>query len=180
MTTKLTASEYRALKRRPDRATLAQEGGKGKTATCGGQFPDVALEDNVGRSMGYSKYGAIPVEIDGVRFPSKAEGRRYVELKQMEVAGIIRDLRLQAPFPFAIGDDLMFTYVCDFFYEDVQTGLKVIEDVKGVRTPVFKLKKKIIEKYYGIEITEIHHAKKNKKGVRGDSNRKGRGISPSR
>jgi Protein of unknown function (DUF1064) len=173
MTTKLTAAEYRALRRRPDRATLAQEGGRRKYATCGANFGNPTSEANVGHSRGHSKYGAIPVEIDGVRFASKAEGRRYAELKLAESAGIIRDLKLQPRFPFEIGGELMFTYVGDFVYDDVQTKIKVVEDVKGVQTPVYKLKKKIIEKYYGIKITEIHHAEKNKKGLRVDANRKG-------
>lgn len=180
MTTKLTAAEYRALRQRPDVTTLPKEGGNQKSATCGGVNQNKASAANVGRSRGYSKYKAIPVEIDGIRFASQAEGRRYVELKQLEAAGIIRGLQLQAPFPFAIGDDLMFVYVCDFFYEDVETGLKVIEDVKGVRTPVFRLKKKIIEKYYGIKITEIHHAEKKKKSLRGGANGKGRGVPQGR
>jgi hypothetical protein len=160
MTVKLTAAEYRALGRRIDRATLTKEGGKRKSATCGANFENPTPERNVGRSRGYSKYGAIPVEIDGIRFASKAEGRRYLELKQLESAGAIRGLALQTSFPFVIGVDMMFTYVSDFFYEDVKTGRRIIEDVKGVATPVYKLKKKIIEKYYGIKITEIRHTKK--------------------
>jgi Protein of unknown function (DUF1064) len=180
MTTKLTASEYKALRRRPDRATLAQDGDNGNPATCGGGKDNHASEANVGRSGGYSKYKAIPVEIDGIRFASKAEGRRYVELKRLQAAGLIRGLALQTSFPFMIGDDLMFTYVSDFFYEDVQTGKRIIEDVKGVLTPVYKLKKKIIEKYYGMKITEIHHAKKGAKSIRGVIHKKGRGVSPGR
>jgi hypothetical protein len=180
MTAKLTAVEYRALGRRPDKATLALDGGKGKSATCRANFGNPISDANVGRSRGYSKYGAIPVEIDGIRFDSKAEGRRYTELRLAEAAEIIRDLKLQPKFPFLIGDDLMFTYVGDFLYDDVQTEIKVVEDVKGVQTPVYKLKKKIIEKYYGIKITEIHHAKKIKKGLRGVTNRKGRGVPTNR
>jgi hypothetical protein len=160
MTAKLTAAEYRALGRHPDRATLARDGDSRNLTTCVGGGRDVASRANVARSGGYSKYKAIPVEINGIRFASKAEGRRYLELKQLEAAGAIRGLALQTSFPFVIGADLMFTYVSDFFYEDVQTGRRVIEDVKGVTTPVYKLKKKIIEKYYGTKITEIRYTKK--------------------
>jgi hypothetical protein len=48
----------------------------------------------------------------------------------------------------------MFTYIADFTYFE-KDGQQVIEDVKGVRTPVYRLKKKIIEAEYGIAITEI-------------------------
>ena len=49
----------------------------------------------------------------------------------------------------------MFTYYADFRYLDAETGRTVVEDVKGVATPVYKIKKKIIEASYRIEIVEI-------------------------
>ena len=152
---KITAKEYAKLRQRPNQATLPQDGRNGVLAIPGGSNKSKAPEANVAPSGAYSKYRAIPVEIDGIRFASKAEGRRYVELKRLESAGLVRGLALQTSFPFMIGDALMFCYVSDFCYEDVQTGKRIIEDVKGVKTPVYKLKKKIIEKYYGIKIMEI-------------------------
>lgn len=101
------------------------------------------------------KYGAKPVVIDGIRFASTKEGKRYAELKLLAKAGEIRCLELQTSFDFSIGGRHIFTYVADFSYFDVASGRTIIEDVKGVRTPVYKLKKKIIEAHHGIEITEI-------------------------
>jgi hypothetical protein len=49
----------------------------------------------------------------------------------------------------------MFTYKSDFMYYDYAQAKIIIEDVKGMKTPIYKLKKKIIEKHYNIKITEI-------------------------
>lgn len=159
MTKKITASEYRALRRRSDATTLARGGGE-RNFSCGdSQKKKQASAANYGRSRGHNKFGAIAVEIGGFRFPSQAEGRRYLQLLALQDAGAIRGLRLQPRFPFHIGDERMFTYVADFSYRVAETGEIVIEDVKGVKTPVYKLKKKIIEKYYGIKIVETKGGK---------------------
>jgi len=102
-----------------------------------------------------SKYGAQAVVIDGIRFASKKEGNRYAELKLLAKAGEIKSLELQPKFVFEIGGKPMFTYLADFGYFDPKTGKLIYEDTKGVPTPVYRLKKKIIEAYHGIEITEI-------------------------
>lgn len=98
-----------------------------------------------------SKYNAQPVEIDGIRFASKAEGRRYHDLKLLEKCGKITGLELQPRFvllpPFKSNDGRAvrgITYVGDFKYTDAGTGATIIEDVKGVETPVFKLKEKLM------------------------------------
>jgi hypothetical protein len=161
MSLKLTARGYRALRQRLDHATLARDGRKGNLARVANP-PGESLpsEANVGRLGRGNKFGANAVEIDGFRFASGAEGRRYLQLKAAQAAGIIRGLELQPRLPFEIDDERMFTYVADFAYEVVESGEKVIEDVKGVLTPVYKLKKRIIEKYYGIKITETRCRKK--------------------
>lgn len=111
-----------------------------------------------------SKYGAIPTEVDGVRFASKKEARRYGELKLLERAGEIHSLELQPRFPLLvpsrghggpwdrahIGD-----YVADFRYREGPRGLLRIEDVKGMKTALYRWKKKHVEAQYGIEIREI-------------------------
>lgn len=102
-----------------------------------------------------TKYHAQPVEIDGIRFASKAEGRRYSQLKLMERAGEICSLVLQPKYPLVVGEQHIATYRGDFFYVDCGTGKFILEDVKGVRTPVYKLKKKLVEALYGISITEV-------------------------
>jgi hypothetical protein len=108
-----------------------------------------------------SKYGNKRVEVDGITFDSQAEAKRYAELKLLEKAGQISDLKLQPRFPFYYQtgwtSELMFTYVADFSYVDnvPPHPMTVVEDVKGFRTPLYRLKKKLIEAQYGIAITEI-------------------------
>lgn len=103
------------------------------------------------------KYHAQPVTIDGVRFASKAEGRRYAELKLLEKAGEIEGLELQPKFPLIVRGVNVGTYIADFRYRIVKgmsQSLTVVEDTKGVRTPVFILKKKLVRALYDIDITE--------------------------
>lgn len=102
--------------------------------------------------MGH-KYRAKPVVIDGIRFASTKEGKRYAELKLLAKAGEIKSLEVQPSFDFSIDGKHIFTYVADFSYS--KGGRFIVEDVKGIRTPVYKLKKKIIEIHHDVEITEI-------------------------
>lgn len=97
-----------------------------------------------------NKYKAKKTTIDGIVFDSMAEGHRYEGLKYLQQGGEISDLELQPKFVFAIGHKKMFTYRADFQY--MENGELIIEDVKGMTTPVFNLKKKIIEADKGIEI----------------------------
>ena len=93
------------------------------------------------------KYKAKPVTIDGHRFDSQAEARRYSALKQLERAGEITGLELQpvvvlAPGVLVPGEKRKrpaLRYVADFAYTDTD-GRRVVLDVKGVQTPVFRLK----------------------------------------
>ena len=103
------------------------------------------------------KYGAKPTEADGIRFDSKAEARRYYELKLMEKAGLIVNLELQPRFDFVVnGQKLPRTfYKADFRYLDVETNEVVVEDVKGMITPIYSLKKKLMKACHGIEIKEV-------------------------
>jgi hypothetical protein len=98
------------------------------------------------------KYNAIPVTIDGIKFASKKEGRRYVALKAEERAGAIQALTLQPRFKLKINGTLIATYVADFAY--MRDGKQVIEDVKGVKTRVYKMKRKMMKAIYGIDIYE--------------------------
>ena len=102
-----------------------------------------------------SKYNSKKTQIDGITFDSKKEAERYGFLKILEKAGEITDLILQHPFTFTIDGVKMFTYKSDFMYYDKAQAKIIIEDVKGMKTPIYKLKKKIIEKHYNIKITEI-------------------------
>lgn len=101
------------------------------------------------------KYGAKATKVDGHTFPSKAEANRYLQLKLLLKSKSIRDLEIQPRYPLEVNGVKVGTYVADFRYVDIEKGLMVVEDVKGVRTEVYRLKKRIVEALYGIEITEI-------------------------
>lgn len=99
-----------------------------------------------------SKYSAKKCEIDGIKFDSLAEGRRYSLLKALQANGNISALACHPKFPVDIDQKWIFTYKADFSYYDEELKRKVIEDVKGIETTVFRLKKKLVEAIYGIEI----------------------------
>lgn len=102
-----------------------------------------------------SKYRAKPTVIDGIRFASRKEAQRYTELKLLERAGAISELRLQVPYELIPkhGRERAIKYIADFVYnEDGQT---IVEDVKGYRTDVYKLKRRLMYERYGIEIREV-------------------------
>ena len=101
-----------------------------------------------------SKYHAKPTTIDGHRFASQAEGRRYVALKKMAKDQEITDLDLQPKFPIEVNEHKICTYIADFDYTD-KDGAYIVEDVKGFKTSIYRLKKKLVEAIYGIEITEV-------------------------
>lgn len=110
-----------------------------------------------------SKYRNKKVTIDGITFDSIKEGKRYQELKLLEKANEITELKLQVPF--ILLDSYVLNgkkrqgikYIADFVYIDIKTGKYVVEDVKSsaTKTQVYKLKKKLFEQKYGIEIREV-------------------------
>ncbi len=101
-----------------------------------------------------NKFRAVKTVVDGATFASKAEARRYNELRLMERAGDISRLELQPKFPVHINGVLVCTYIADFAY--FTSSQRVVEDVKGVKTPVYRLKKKLVEAVYpGVTIVEV-------------------------
>jgi len=121
-----------------------------------------------------SKYRAVPTVVDGICFDSKKEAARYGELKMLEKAGKIRQLKLQpwfvlmAPFMGAravhdINDwvksyrrEVVGRYRADFSYW-TQVGsadVFIVEDVKGKRTPLYRRSKCHFEAQYGVKILE--------------------------
>lgn len=102
-----------------------------------------------------NKYHAIKTEVDGIIFDSKKEAKRYGELKLLQRAGEISDLELQVPYILIkkskYGRDIK--YIADFVYKD-KNGKVVVEDNKGVRTDVYKLKRRLMAEIYNIEIYE--------------------------
>ena len=99
-----------------------------------------------------SKYHAIKTEVDGVMFDSKREAERYRELKLMQQAGVIEHLELQAKFPVKVNGKHICNYFADFIY--TERGAPIVEDCKGMRTAAYRLKKKLVEALYEIEIKE--------------------------
>lgn len=102
-----------------------------------------------------SKYKAVPTVVDGVRFASKREAARYQELKLLQKAGKIDLLQLQPKFKLLVSGIHVADYVGDFKYYDRVMDEFVVEDVKGVKTPVYRLKKKLMKAIHGIEIREV-------------------------
>lgn len=105
------------------------------------------------------KYGAKPTWADGIRFASKAEAKRYLDLKLLERAGAISGLEVQPCYPIEAVNPSngevtpVGVYKADFRY--LERGRLVVEDVKGMRTVVYRLKKRLVEAIYGIQIQEI-------------------------
>ncbi|HKY87628.1 MAG TPA: DUF1064 domain-containing protein [Pseudorhodoplanes sp.] len=102
--------------------------------------------------MTYRKYRNVPTEVDGIKFASKREARRYAELKMLEKAGAISDLRLQPRYPLTVNGLHVCTMVGDFEYLDNETERVVTEDAKGVRTRDFINKAKLFHALYGREV----------------------------
>lgn len=100
------------------------------------------------------KYNNKKTNVNGILFDSKKEADRYVLLTRRKAIGEVVDIHLQVPFVFALEGKKMFTYKADFVYFDKIANELVIEDVKGFRTPLYKLKKKLIEQQHKIKITE--------------------------
>ena len=111
------------------------------------------------------KYHAKPTELDGVRFASQREAKRYAELKLLERVCAIDDLELQPVFRLDVVEIYrngwpirlahIGKYIADFQYTDLQSGEIVVEDAKGFRTATYRLKRKLVEALHGITITEV-------------------------
>jgi len=99
-----------------------------------------------------SKYNAVKTTVDGIKFDSKAEARRYSELKLLLKAKTIADLELQPRYDFVVNGVKIGFYKADFRYK--MGNRLIIEDVKGVKTPVYNLKKKLMKAIHGIDILE--------------------------
>lgn len=107
---------------------------------------------------GRSKYHARKTTVDGITFDSRREAYRFLELKGMEEDGAIGNLRRQVRYELVPAFDVdgrhyrPVYYVADFAY--VEDGKEVVEDVKGMRTDVYKLKSKLFARRYGMSIKE--------------------------
>ena len=111
-----------------------------------------------------SKYGNKKTFVDNIPFDSKHEASRFIELRYMQRAGLIKNLILQKRFeliPKIKKSDGKIQrptyYIADFCYsEKTKDGWRtVVEDAKGCRTEVYKMKKKLMLWRHGIEIREV-------------------------
>lgn len=108
------------------------------------------------------KYHSKKTIVDGIEFDSKKEAARYQELKLLERAGKISDLELQQEYeliPKFKKNNKTYRktiYRADFSYFDIEANKYIVEDVKGFKTDVYKLKKKLFEyRYTDLEIKEV-------------------------
>lgn len=106
-----------------------------------------------------NKYSAKPTVVDGIKFDSKKEAKRYLELKLLERGRVIDGLELQPEFPFVInGEPVRYqsgravSWRADFRYRMIATGEVVVEDIKGFDTAKSKIKIAVAEALYGFRV----------------------------
>ena len=113
-------------------------------------------------SYNWTKYNNKKITVDGQKFDSKKEANRYKELRLLEKAGEIKDLRTQVKIKLipaqrdeATGEviERECSYKADFVYEEDEKT--VVEDVKGFRTKEYVIKRKLMLWRYGIRIREV-------------------------
>lgn len=108
-----------------------------------------------------SKYHNTKVEYNGIKFDSVREMRHYQLLEYRQKIGEIKELKLQVPYEliptYKMNDKTIrkTTYVADFVYYDTRDNKTHVIDVKGFKTQTYKLKKKLFEYKYKIEIEEV-------------------------
>jgi hypothetical protein len=114
-----------------------------------------------------TKFRNVKTEVDGILFHSKFEAHRWQELKAEAAAGLIRNLERQRPFAIVVNDIHVCNYISDFVYEracDKAFGMtpwmKVVEDAKGMKTDMYRLKAKLMKACLGIEILETRAKRK--------------------
>ena len=108
-----------------------------------------------------SKYGAIKTTVGGITFDSRAEARRYGQLLNLERAGCIKGLERQVPYVLAPSVRIhpekrakpALRYIADFRY--VEAGRVIVEDVKGVMTPLFRVKQHLMKSVHAIDVQVV-------------------------
>ena len=127
-----------------------------RSATAGRTVTEVTADEyNAMQTEKPRKYRNQPTMVDDIPFDSQAEARRYGELKLMEREGKIDGLVLQPRFPLTVNGVKIGTYVGDFLFYDKERQVTTVEDVKGVPTPVYRIKRRLMQAIHGIEIVEV-------------------------
>lgn len=97
------------------------------------------------------KFRAVPTELDGIKFSSKAEARYYAQLKLRQAAGEVVFFLRQTPFHLPGG----VKYVADFLEFHADGSCHVV-DVKGMETAAFRAKRKQVEALYPVQIEVVN------------------------
>jgi hypothetical protein len=95
---------------------------------------------------------------DGVKHASKKEAARWLFLKELEAAGVIRNLRRQTRWPLLVNGVKIGTYIDDFDFVVSATGQFVIQDTKSpwtARLPLYRRSKAHVKAQYGYDIAEV-------------------------
>lgn len=101
------------------------------------------------------KYNNTKIRVDGRLFDSKAEAARWQELQLLERAGEVSEIERQVTYeliPKQPGERSL-KYIADFRYK-TKDGQTIVEDVKGYKTEVYKIKRKLMLYVHGIKIRE--------------------------
>lgn len=88
-----------------------------------------------------NKFGATPSVVDNIRFASKREAARYVQLKLLVRGKAISGLKTHPRYSLVVNGELVGHYTPDFGY--IENGKEVVEDIKGVRTTDYILRSKV-------------------------------------
>jgi hypothetical protein len=116
--------------------------------TLAGLTPEATAKPN--------KWRNVPtVGPNGRLYQSAKEARHATLLHALARDGLIRDLREQVRYPLMVNGVKITTYVADFVYVDTVDGRTRVVDVKGVKTPEYKLKAKLMQAIHGITIEEV-------------------------
>lgn len=123
--------------------------------------PDLLEWRNEPRQRAKRKYANVPTVVDEVRFDSRAEAKRWVDLQMLERAGQISRLRRQVEYELipalerpSGGRERACSYVADFVYERAD-GRTIVEDVKGKATPEYRIKRKLMLWVHKVEVLEV-------------------------
>lgn len=110
-----------------------------------------------GRQMQSEKYGGQKVEFNGRWFDSLREAKRAQLLQMLEAAGKIEDLKYQVRIVLVAAQPPLraITYIADFIYRDSDTKQRHVEDAKGFKTQVYRLKKRAAALLLGLEIEDV-------------------------
>lgn len=100
------------------------------------------------------KYRNIKTVIDDISFDSKKEARYYGKLKLLKQSGEVISFELQPKYDLIINGVKCGFYKADFLV-NWKSGITRVVDVKGIKTPVYALKKRLVKAIYGIDIFEV-------------------------